>query len=345
MQPYRELIENILKNGVWKTNRTKYRALTIAGASVEYDCSRRFPMLTLKAVPPKSVFGELSGLLRGATSAAEFRALGCKVWDQNANENEAWLANPFREGEDDLGDIYGAQWRRWDAYKRIRRDHPKHVLLHEKMKKEGWSIVASVGTEGTITDFWYKQIDQIFECYDKIMTNPDDRRILFHGWNPAALNEIALPACHLLYHFIPNKDTKVMDLVMLQRSCDGFLGIPFNVASASALLYFMCKLTGYTPGKFVHHMDDVHLYDNSMEGVEEMLSRTDKMQPYLTIQIPDVKMKHAVKEELITVAFDDLEKAYFNQAGFSRILSELTPDNFILDGYDPHPSIKVDMAV
>lgn len=345
MQAYREVAERILKEGVWKTNRTGIRCLTISGASATYDCSQFFPMLTSKRVPPKSVFGELCGLLKGVTSAADFRALDCKVWDQNANKNETWLANPFRVGEDDLGAIYGAQWRSWEAYKRVTRDHPKHALIHEKLKNDGWNIISSIGTSPTIMDIWFKEIDQIFECYKKIMTNPDDRRIIFHAWNPAALDEIALPACHLLYQFIANKETRVLDLIMFQRSVDGFLGAPYNIASASALLYFMSKLTGYAPGKFVHHMADLHFYESHMAGVEEMLAREDKPLPTLKITIPDVKMKLANSEEVVVVAFDNLEKGFFNELGFSRILSELTTDNFTLENYDPHPAIKVEMAV
>jgi thymidylate synthase len=217
MKPYMDVVDRIINEGVWKTNRTKYKALTIAGASATYDCSTNLPMLTLKKVPPKSCFGELVGFLQGAQSAAQMRLLGSKVWDQNANENEAWLANSFRLGEDDLGPVYGAQWRRWPAYKQVDRSHPNHTNIHSQLKRDGWQIVSSFAQDGGVRDIWFKEIDQLFECYTKIMKNPDDRRILLHAWNPAALDEMALVPCHLLYQFIPNKQTRVMDLCMLQR--------------------------------------------------------------------------------------------------------------------------------
>ena len=217
MKPYMDVVDRILNEGVLKANRTRYKALTIAGASATYDCSVYLPMLTLKKVPPKSCFGELVGFLKGVQSAADMRAQGSKVWDQNANENEAWLANPFRLGEDDLGPVYGAQWRRWPAYKRVSRGHPRHAHIHSELKKNGWHIVSSFAQEGVVQDIWFKEVDMLYDCYLKIMKNPDDRRILLHAWNPAALDEMALVPCHLLYQFIPNKETRVMDLCMTQR--------------------------------------------------------------------------------------------------------------------------------
>jgi thymidylate synthase len=217
MKPYMDVVDRVMAEGVWKTNRTKFKALTIAGASATYEVSRRFPMLTLKKVPPKSMFGELVGFLKGVQSAAVMRELGSKIWDQNANENEDWLANPFRLGEDDLGPVYGSQWRRWPAYKRVSRSHQNHAKIHTKLKREGWNIVSSFAQGNDIIDLWFKEVDQLFECYEKIKKNPDDRRILLHAWNPAALNEMALVPCHLLYQFIANKQTQTLDLCMLQR--------------------------------------------------------------------------------------------------------------------------------
>lgn len=345
MKPYMDVVERVINEGVWKTNRTKFKALTIAGASATYDCSATFPLLTLKAVPFKSVIGELISFLQGATNAVVFRENGTKIWDQNANENEAWLANPFRLGVDDLGPVYGAQWRRWPAYKRVSRGHANHALIHSKLKRDEWHIVSSFAQDGAIQDIWFKEVDQLFECYTKIMKNPDDRRILMHAWNPAALDEIALPACHLLYQFIANKETRVLDLVMYQRSVDEALGTPFNVASASALLYLMAKLTGYVPGSFVHHQADCHLYENSMDAVDIMRNREERPLPTLVVNLPDVMIKHETEEQLVPVPFDSIVMGAFNKKGFDRLLSSLTLENFVLTGYEPWPAIKIEMAV
>ena len=117
MRQYLELVRQILETGSWQDNRTGVRTIGIAGAMMRFDLQDGFPAVTTRRLAFKSAVGELVGFLRGARSAADFRALGCKVWDQNANENAQWLANPYRQGPDDLGEVYGVQWRGWPAYK------------------------------------------------------------------------------------------------------------------------------------------------------------------------------------------------------------------------------------
>ncbi len=102
-----------------QANRTGVNTISFPGAMLRYDLQEGFPAITTRRMAFKSAIGEMVGFLRGVNNAAEFRELGCKVWDQNANENAQWLNNPFRKGEDDLGEIYGVQWRKWPAYKRI----------------------------------------------------------------------------------------------------------------------------------------------------------------------------------------------------------------------------------
>jgi len=119
MKSYLELVRTCLAEGSWQENRTGVRTLSIPGAMLRFDLSKGFPAVTTKKLAFKSAMGELVGFLRGYRDAAQFRALGCKVWDQNANQNSAWLANPNRRGADDLGPIYGVQWRRWPGYKVI----------------------------------------------------------------------------------------------------------------------------------------------------------------------------------------------------------------------------------
>ena len=115
MHTYLALVRSILDGGTWQDNRTGIRSLSLPGASMRFDLALGFPAITTRRLPFKSAVGELIGFLRGARSAAQFRDLGCKVWDQNANENAAWLANPYRTDDDWLGEIYGYQWRAWPA--------------------------------------------------------------------------------------------------------------------------------------------------------------------------------------------------------------------------------------
>ena len=119
MKQYLELVRDVIENGTLQGNRTGVRTISLPGAMLRFDLQKGFPAITTRKLAFKSAIGEMVGFLRGVKNAGEFRELGCKVWDQNANENAQWLANPFRQGDDDLGEIYGVQWRKWPAYKQI----------------------------------------------------------------------------------------------------------------------------------------------------------------------------------------------------------------------------------
>lgn len=199
MQQYQDLIKTVLETGSWQDNRTGIRTLSVPGAMMRFDLANgNFPAVTTKKLAFKSVIGELCAFLRASRNAAEFRALGCKVWDQNANENAQWLANPYREGEDDLGPVYGVQWRQWPAYKLLDADQTAQIA---DAQANGFSLIAPLVEDGVQKVLLYKAVDQLRECLDTIMTNPGSRRILFHGWNPAVLDAVALPACHVYVRY------------------------------------------------------------------------------------------------------------------------------------------------
>lgn len=235
MKQYLDLLRNIRENGEWTFNeRTKKRTQMIPGAVLTFDLRKGFPAVTTKKLAFKTLSGELCAFLRASRSAADFRALGCKVWDQNANENQQWLANPFRKGQDDLGPVYGVQWREWPGFKVLqfpaawfkrnmnlltdeeRRAVETHKIKRNQLATAGWEILAE-DKEANV-ELWYKEIDQLGDCVRKIIESPSDRRNLFHAWNPAVLDEVALPACHLLYQFLPNSNTKTLHMNLYQRS-------------------------------------------------------------------------------------------------------------------------------
>ncbi|HEY1611114.1 MAG TPA: thymidylate synthase, partial [Paraburkholderia sp.] len=178
MKQYLDLVRSILDTGSWQENRTGIRTISQPGAMLRFDLQQGFPAVTTKKLAFKSAVGELIGFLRASSSAADFRALGCKVWDANANENAQWLANPYREGTDDLGDVYGVQWRRWPAYKVLDADATAQV---DDARSRGYEIVTAFAEDGRQKVLLYKAIDQLRQCLDTIMSNPSDRRILFHG--------------------------------------------------------------------------------------------------------------------------------------------------------------------
>jgi thymidylate synthase len=172
----------------------------------------------------------------------------------------------------------------------------------------------------------YKAIDQLRECLDTIMNNPGSRRILFHGWNPAVLDQVALPACHLLYQFIPNATTKELSLILYVRSNDIGLGTPFNIAEGAALLALVARLTGYAPRWFSYFIGDAHIYENHMEMVQEQLKREPLPLPQLVIneRVP---------------AFADTGKYE------PEWLEQIEPSDFTLEGYQHHAPITAPMAV
>jgi thymidylate synthase len=218
MKQYMDVLEEILELGTWQENRTGVASIKLPYPAVtRFHMDNGFPALTGRRAPFKSAMAELVGFIRGVTSAFDFRGLGCKFWDQNANENAQWLANPFRKGEDDLGDVYGAQWRRWPAYKQIEQDTERGAKLIEQLNATGWTHLSSDLRRDGRVGVWFKEIDQLADCVRKIILNPSDRRILFHAWNPAKLDEIALPACHLLYQFVPSPATKELALSLTIR--------------------------------------------------------------------------------------------------------------------------------
>ena len=324
MKQYLDLVRTVLDSGTWQENRTGIRTISIPGAMLRFDLQKDgFPAITSKRLAFKSVIGELIGFLRATRSAAEFRALGCKVWDQNANENAEWLNNPYRLGEDDLGPVYGVQWRQWPAYKLLDADHKLQI---QDAQKRGFRLISAVNDEGVDKVLMYKAIDQLRDCLDTIINNPGSRRILFHGWNCADLDAIALPACHLLYQFLPNQTTKEISLCLYIRSNDIGLGTPFNLAEAAALLHVVGRLTGYKPKWFTYFIGDAHIYENHLDMLNEQMTRTPYAAPKLLLsdRIPDYAVTGKYEPEW---------------------LEKLEPGDFSLENYQHHAPISAPMAV
>jgi thymidylate synthase len=319
MKSYQQLVRTILERPEWQENRTNIRTKVIPGAHLEFDLSEGDPITTTKKLAFKSVVGELVGLLRGVESAADFRALGCNVWNQNANENAEWLASPYRRGEDDLGPIYGSMWRRWPAYKTLVRDSAQY---HDALAR-GYLPFGNAHDGRAIL---FKEIDQLRDCLDTLVSKPSDRRILFHAWNPAALDSQALPACHLLYGLTANVKTRELTLHMTQRSVDTGLGLPFNLASMAAMLHLFARLTGFKARKIAWTGYDVHIYENQVPMLEEQLSREPRELPRLVIS--------------------DRVPAYADTGLYMpEWLDLVEPTDFRLENYDPHPALKAAMAV
>ncbi len=303
-QQYLDLLKRILETGTRQSNRTGIDTLFVPGAMFQFDLREGFPAITTKKLPFKSIIGELLGFLRGYRNAAEFRALGCKIWDQNANENKQWLENPNRIGTDDLGRIYGAQWRDWRQTYLV----PGHAGINYEWEPDELKVRA---------------VDQLNNVLQKLYTNPTDRRMIISAWRPDEFELMALPPCHVLYQFIANVESKELHLCMYQRSCDEFLGVPFNIASASMFLTIMSHLVGYTPATFSHFMADAHIYVNHIDQIKEQLSREPFPSPQLKYTGPTFEGKRFGPD----------------------IFEKIEPHHFELVNYQCHSAIKAPMAV
>ena len=325
MKSYLELVRQVFDQGQWQENRTGIRTLSLPGASLRLDLAEGFPAVTTKRLAFRSAIGELVGFLRGADSAAEFRELGSKVWDQNANETPTWLANPWRRGVDDLGPVYGVQWRRWPAYKQVAAGSAAAADAASR----GYQTVARIAgaADGSGEQLVVrKHIDQLRQCLDTIHTNPTDRRILFHGWNCAELDQMALPPCHLLYQFLPQVQKREISLCLYVRSNDLGLGTPFNLAEGAALLHLVGRLTGYTPRWVSYFVGDAHIYETHVAMLREQLER----EPYA---LPQLELSSRVPDFAVTGRYEP------------EWLEQVRPDDFALVNYRHHPPLTAPMAI
>ena len=323
MQQFLALVRSVLDTGTWQENRTGIRSIGLPGASMRFDLAEGFPAITTRRLPFKSAVGELIGFLRGYRNAADFRALGCKVWDQNANENAAWLANPYRIEPDWLGEIYGYQWREWPAYKLLDEDATAQI---DAARASGYRLVGRVSDDGAEKVLLHKAIDQVRQCLDTIVARPTDRRILFHAWNCAQLDQMALPPCHLLYQLLPNPARRELSLCLYVRSNDLGLGAPFNLCEAAVLLSLVGRLTGYAPRYLTYFIGDAHIYENQLDMLHEQLRREPLTLPRLAI---------------------DGRVPAFAQTGRyePEWLERVVPDDFSLEDYRHHPPLTAPMAL
>ncbi len=264
MQPYLNLLQRILDEGIEKTDRTGTGTKSIFGHQMRFNMEEGFPLLTTKKLHLKSIIYELLWFLKGDTNVKYLKEHGVRIWDEWADE------------DGNLGPVYGHQWRSWPDY-----------------------------NGGTI--------DQIQNVINLIKHHPDSRRMMVTAWNPAEIEQMALPPCHCLFQFYVANGR--LSLQLYQRSADTFLGVPFNIASYALLLQMMAQVTGLQVGEFIHTTGDTHLYLNHLEQAQLQLTRTPRTLPQMKLN-PDVK-------SLFDFQYEDFE----------------------LQNYNPWPHIKADVAV
>ena len=279
-QAYLDLLQHVLTHGTEKGDRTGTGTLSHFGAQLRFDLADGFPLLTTKKVHFKSIVYELFWFLSGSTHVDYLQENNVRIWNEWATAEQTAR---FNRPAGDLGPIYGHQWRNYGATKR----------------EDG-----SYENDG---------IDQITQVIEQIKNNPNSRRLIVSGWNPAEAEQVALPPCHTLFQFFV-ADNK-LSCQLYQRSADLFLGVPFNIASYALLTHMVAQVCGLEVGEFVWTGGDCHIYQNHREQVELQLTRELYSLPTLTLN-PDVT-------DIFAFNYDDIS----------------------VDGYESHPAIKAKVAV
>ena len=332
---YTKLLQDIIHNGVEKKDRTGTGTLSVFGRQIRHKMSEGFPLITTKKMAFKTMVTELLWFLRGDTNIKYLVDNGCHIWDGDAYKNyitqlakDSFLSlrnklpldvfinkiktdNEFANKWGELGPIYGKQWRDWEP-------------------SETYS---------------YGCIDQIANLISELKTNPDSRRLMVNAWNVGELDQMVLPPCHYGFqvytrelslderndyytsHYLGKDKTKMEELDRINiptraislmyntRSQDVPLGTPFNIASYALLLEIIAKEVNMVPDELIANMGDCHIYLNQKEGVVEQLTR----EPY---PLPKLKILDSKVDDIAHYEIGD----------------------FIIEGYQSHPAIKMPLS-
>jgi len=251
MKAYLDYLQYVLDNGVWTKNRTGVDTLACSGYMLVHDMKDGFPLLTTKKMGIRNIASELEMFIKGITSKKFLQDRKNHIWDEWCNPKKVPYGNDEETkakmaAEDDLGPIYGAQWVNFNG------DSEKG--------------------------------NQLKNVIETIKKDPTSRRLIVSAWNPLQLDQMALPPCHLGFELLCYPEQGTMDIIWAQRSCDSFLGVPYDLASYALLLTLICKETGYKPGKVLGMLGNCHIYENHLDVVKEQLTRTPHKLPTIEIE-------------------------------------------------------------
>jgi thymidylate synthase len=299
MKTYLDALRFVLDNGVTKTDRTGTGTVSVFGMQQRYNLADGFPAVTTKKLAWKSVVSELLWFIEGSGDENRLREIlhGSRASEKTtiwtANATAPYWTNKYKkfpprgpQFEGDLGRVYGVQWRHWQAKDQV-FDGPSKLV--------------------------YREVDQLANLIEGIKKDPNGRRHILTAWNPAELDDMALPPCHVFSQFYV-ADGK-LSCQMYQRSCDMFLGVPFNIASYALLTHMIAQVCDLAVGEFVHVLGDAHIYLNHVEQVKEQLEREPLPAPHLKL--------NSECKTIDSFGMEDIE----------------------LIGYTSHPPIRADMAV
>lgn len=327
MQQYLKFLQSILENGVQTSDRTGTGTMTLPGyhyqVKLEQDeegIIHGFPLLTTKKMSLKSVFEELIWKLRGDTNI--------RFLVQNGNH--IWTEWPFKKWLQETGqqEIIDRMWKDEkksdysDEWKVKKAEFEAKIISNDSFAKKWGALGRTYGhqfrrfEEIRFNDFdgetredlflefddisgpWIKGKDQLMDAIHLINNNPENRRIIISLWNPMDVEKTLLPPCPCFYQFFANQEG-YLHLNMYQRSCDSFLGVPYNTAQDALFLCLMAQVTGRKPGVFNHFFGDAHIYLNHLDQVREQLQR-------IPGELPSIRLNPEVKD-ILDFEWKDIE--------------------------------------
>ena len=283
---YLNLCTKVLTNGEDRSDRTGTGTIAIFGEQMKFDLSHSLPILTTKRVPWKSCIEELLWFMRGDTNSQILNSKGVKIWNLNSTREFLDDVGLSHLEAGDCGANYSFQWRHFGA--------------------EYINCNTVYGCKGT---------DQIEYIENELRHNPYSRRIFMSAWNPCDLNKTVLPPCHVSCQFYVDNSNK-LHCHMYQRSCDMFLGVPWNILSYSILTHILAFRNNFLVGSLTISTGDTHIYKDHLEQVKKQLTRESLTAPILVV-------KDCVR---------------------TKRIDEIDLDDFEIVGYFPHDTIKARMS-
>lgn len=279
---YLQLIQTVLNKGERKLGRNG-ATYSYFGNQMRFSLKNNtIPLLTTKQVAWKTCLKELLWFLRGETDNTILKQQGVHIWDGNGTREFLDKRGLCHFQEDELGAIYGHQWRNFNG------------IYFNKRLREVYSYYAGI----EMTKTGYDQIAYILRCLNNDNPHDEDnmfsRRLIVSAWNPTQLNIMALPPCHVLFQFYVNQNRE-LSCSLYQRSGDVGLGIPFNIASYSFLTHLIAHHCNLQVGEFIHTIGDAHIYENHIEALQHQIQREPHPFPTLEI-IPLQKPKSNIDE-------------------------------------------------
>lgn len=293
MRQYLDLLTKIKEEGHKKEDRTGVGTISYFGYQMRFNLQEGFPLLTTKKVHLRSIIHELLWFIKGDTNIRYLVQNNVRIWNE-------WPYEAFKKSKDFQGESID------EFVEKIKNDEDFAKKYGNLGPVYGQQWRGFRGPDGI-------SVDQLAKVIEEIKRNPNSRRLIVNAWNPALIDQMALPPCHALFQFYVC-DNK-LSCMLYQRSADVFLGVPFNIASYSLLTMMIADICGLEVGEFIHTIGDAHIYLNHLDQVNLQLTRTPKKLPKMIIK------NH----------YDDITKYCY--------------DDFELVEYDPYPAIKAEVAV